>query len=157
MGKEIEHKYLVVDDSYKGIACRSFEIVQGYLCREPERTVRIRTKGEKGYITVKGIATGCAREEFEYEVSLQDAREMLRLCVPPLLEKTRWIVAFGGFEWEVDEFHGPLSGLVTAEIELPSSDTPYTKPPFVGEDVTGDPRYYNSNLNGAFPKLKEAL
>ena len=152
MGKEIEHKYLVEGDSYKGIASRSLYIVQGYLCREPERTVRVRTKGEKGYITVKGITTGCVREEFEYEVPVNDAREMLRLCVPPLLEKTRWIVPFDGFEWEVDEFHGSLSGLVTAEIELPSSDTPYSEPAFLGRDVTGDPRYSNSNLSGASPK-----
>lgn len=157
MGKEIEHKYLVAGSSYKESASESYDIVQGYLCRDPERTVRVRVKGEKAYITVKGKTRGDFRDEFEYEVPMEDARAMLELCEPPLLRKTRWIVRFGGFDWEVDEFHGDLSGLVTAEIELPSSDTPYAIPPFVGKNVTGDSRYYNSCLNGVSPMPKADL
>lgn len=147
MGVEIEHKYLVRDDSYREMASSSEDICQGYLCRVPERTVRVRTRGERGYITVKGKNRGDSRLEFEYEIPYCDAKEMLSLCEPPLLDKTRYLVEFDGHTWEVDEFHGKLQGLVTAEIELPASETDYTLPPFIGENVTGDSRYYNSNLS----------
>lgn len=146
MAFEIEHKYLVKDDTYKSLATSSAKISQGYLCREPSRTVRIRLKDEVGYITVKGKTEGATRLEFEYEISKNDAERMLELCQPPILSKTRYIVHFSGHTWEVDEFHGPLQGLVTAEIELSKEDENYVKPSFVGRDVTGDPRYYNSNL-----------
>lgn len=146
MAVEIEHKYLVRNQSYRDMASSADDICQGYLCRVPERTVRVRTRGGKGYITVKGKTDGDSRLEFEYEIPYGDAVEMLSLCEPPKLEKTRYLVEFGGHCWEVDEFHGKLQGLVTAEIELPVSETDYTLPPFVGENVTGDRRYYNSNL-----------
>lgn len=146
MALEIEHKYLVKNDSYRNIAVDSVLISQGYLCRESERTVRVRIKGEKGYITVKGKNTGAVRMEFEYEIHLDDAKKMLSLCVPPILEKIRYIVPFEGHTWEVDEFLGSRSGLVTAEIELKSADECYAVPSFIGENVTGNPTYYNSNL-----------
>lgn len=146
MATEIEHKFLVVNDSYQAMAVSSVEIEQGYLNREPDCTVRVRVKDGHGYITVKGKNAGDARLEFEYEIPLADARAMLGLCISPVISKRRWIVPYEGHTWEVDEFHGSLSPLIVAEIELPSSDTRYILPPFVGENVTGDPSYYNSNL-----------
>lgn len=146
MALEIEHKYLVRNDGYKALASSALAISQGYLCRQPERTVRIRLKGEKGFITVKGISHGATRMEFEYEIKREDAESMLSMCEPPVIEKTRYLVPYEGYVWEVDEFHGSLNGLVTAEIELPSEDTSYDLPEFVGENVTGDPAYFNSNL-----------
>lgn len=124
------------------------EIVQGYLSREPDRIVRIRTAGNAGYITVKGRNKGLSRLEFEYSIPLTDAKQMLEICEPPLIEKIRHIVPFGGFVWEVDEYLGALSGLTTAEIEVPSVDTNYPLPPFVGKEVSDDARYFNSNLTG---------
>ena len=147
MAIEIEHKYIVVDDSYKSLATSHSEMSQGYLNRNPERTVRIRVKDNQGFITVKGKNKGDSRLEFEYEVPVEDAKLMLDLCEPTVIRKTRWNVPFGGFIWEVDEFHGSLSPLVVAEIEIPSSDTEYPLPGFVGENVTGDARYYNSTLS----------
>lgn len=146
MGLEIEHKYLVKDDSYKAMAEQRVDIRQGYLNRDPERTVRIRTKGTRGYITVKGINVGDTRSEFEYEIPYDDARKMLEMCQGLVIHKIRWLVPFQGMTWEVDEFLDILAPLVTAEIELPHSDYPYSLPPFIGEDVTGDPRYFNSSL-----------
>lgn len=146
MGIEIEHKYLVKNDSYRSMATSRVRMVQGYLCREPQTTVRVRIKGGKGYLTVKGITMGDTRQEFEYEVPLTDAEQMLRLCPGRVIEKVRWHVPFEGHLWEVDEFEGELTGLVTAEVELPDSQTRYAIPPFVGEDVTGDARYFNSAL-----------
>ena len=121
-------------------------MLQGYLSRTPERIVRVRIAGEKGYITVKGITKGDTRLEFEYEISINDARQMLNLCQKPLLEKTRYYIDFKGFTWEVDVYSGHLAPLIIAEIELPTSDTSYSLPPFVGQEVTGDHKYYNSNL-----------
>lgn len=146
MGKEIEHKYLVKDDGYVGMSIVAHHIRQGYLSRVPERTVRVRTYDDKGFITVKGKNQGDTRLEFEYEVSLRDAEEMLSLCEPPVIDKVRYIVPYAGFTWEVDKFDSK-TGLVTAEIELPESGIQYELPPFIGENVTGDPRYYNSNLS----------
>ena len=146
MATEIEHKFLVKNDSYKELATSHFRIIQGYLCREPERTVRVRIKGNRGYLTVKGINQGASRAEFEYEIGIQDAETMLGMCPPPVLEKTRYTVSFGGHLWEVDEFGGSRSGLTTAEVELKSEDEEYVLPDFVGENVTGNPAYYNSNL-----------
>lgn len=143
---EIEHKYLVISDSYKNMAKSHREIRQGYLNRMPERTVRVRTVGQSGYLTVKGKNSGDTRLEFEYEIPLEDALKMLELCEHGIIVKTRYIVDFGGMTWEVDEYHGDREGLVVAEIELPYSGYKYELPPFVGENVTGDPRYYNSNL-----------
>lgn len=146
MGMEIEHKYLVKNDSYKSQSSAKSHILQGYLCREPERTVRVRVRDDKGFLTVKGKNSGASRLEFEYEIPLRDAVGLLELCIPPVLDKTRYIVPYCDHIWEVDEFHGDREGLVTAEIELKSESESYTLPDFVGADVTGDPRYYNSNL-----------
>lgn len=146
MGFEIEHKYLVVGDSYRRLAERAVEMRQGYLCREPRRTVRIRVSGEKGWITVKGITTGDTRTEHEYEIPKSDALELLQMCEGTIVEKTRYYVPYEGHLWEVDEFGGVRSGLVTAEIELEESGEEYAVPEFVGRNVTGDPEYYNSNL-----------
>jgi len=146
MATEIEHKYLVKDDSYREQVVQSYHITQGYLCREHVRTVRVRLRDESGFITIKGAGNDVARPEFEYEIPAADARELLKMCEPPLLEKTRHIVEYQGNRWEVDEFHGRLQGLTLAELEIPSEDYQYDRPLWVGEDVTGDPRYHNSNL-----------
>ncbi|MDE5871375.1 MAG: CYTH domain-containing protein [Muribaculaceae bacterium] len=146
MAFEIEYKYLVENDGYKVRATDVCRISQGYLCRDPERTVRVRIKDDKGFLTVKGKNHGAIRFEFEYEIGLEDAEKMLQMCVAPILEKTRYIVPFDGHIWEVDEFSGCKAGLVTAEIELTSEDEVYSIPDFIGENVTGNPAYYNSNL-----------
>ncbi len=148
MAKEIEHKYLVTDSSYLQMQSSQVEIVQGYLSREPDRTVRIRTAGNEAFITVKGRNNGLSRLEFEFAIPLEDARQMLEICEPPIIEKMRHFVPFGKFVWEVDEYLGALSGLTTAEIEVPSVDTNYPLPPFVGKEVSDDARYFNSNLTG---------
>lgn len=146
MALEIERKFLVKDMSFKDMSRSSLNIRQGYLNRIPERTVRVRIRGDKGYLTIKGINKGMTRKEFEYEIPFADAQELLDLCEPPVLEKERYIVDYKGFVWEVDCFHGKNEGLVTAEIELPSEDTEFPIPAFVGQEVTGNPDYYNSNL-----------
>jgi len=156
MSVEIEHKYLVANDGYKSMATESHRLVQGYLSREKGRTVRVRICDDKAFLTVKGANTGASRPEFEYEVPLADAEQMLRLCPPPVIGKTRHIVPFAGNRWEVDEFHGQLHGLTFAEIEIPSVDYHYEVPPFVGRDVTDDPRFYNSRLT-TIEALKGAL
>lgn len=149
MAKEIERKYLVVSDSYKKLASDAVEIKQGYISREPGHTVRVRIKGTLAFMTVKGVTTGCVRDEWEFPLPVSDAREMLaRVCQGRLIEKVRYVVPFAGLKWEVDEFAGPLSPLVVAEVELPSADYDLGGkiPGFVGREVTGDPRYYNSAL-----------
>ncbi|MDE6299934.1 MAG: CYTH domain-containing protein [Muribaculaceae bacterium] len=147
MGLEIEHKYLVKDLSYREMSEKKFHIIQGYLSKDPERTVRVRIKDDKAFITIKGITTnGESREEFEYEVPVEDARRMLRLALPGLIEKIRYIVPWDGMIWEVDDFISPNPDLTVAEVELPSSGHHYSLPPFAGENVTGNPAYYNSNL-----------
>lgn len=143
---EIEHKFLVKDNSYKDAASKKSEIKQGFLSRARERTVRVRVHDDKGYITVKGIGSGAAHPEFEYEIPLDDALQMLSLCEPPVIEKTRYIVMHEGNMWEVDEFHAGQEGLVIAELEVPSEEYRFPLPPFIGREVTGDPRYYNSQL-----------
>lgn len=146
MALEIEHKYLVTNDSFKNYTKETVYIKQGYLSRVPERTVRVRIINDKGYITIKGKNKGDVRLEFEYEIPLSDALELLKLAEGRVIEKRRYIVKWENKTWEIDEFYGDREGLTIAEIELSSSDEKYTLPPFVGENVTGDPRYYNSNL-----------
>ena len=146
MAYEIEHKYLVINDSFRLMATGKVDIKQGYLNRNPERTVRIRTVGNNGFLTVKSRNHGAKRLEFEYQIPVKDATEILKLAEPGIVEKTRWIVPFGDLVWEVDEFHGTQSGVIVAEVELPDEDINYEKPPFIGQDITGDPAYYNSNL-----------
>lgn len=145
MPVEIERKFLVINDDYKRMASASHRIVQGYLSTDPQATVRVRVLDNQAFVTIKSKTVGCTRGEWEYSVPLADAEDMLALCRAKI-EKTRWIVPFGGRTWEVDEFGGRLDGLILAEIELPSEDAPYDLPPFAGREVTGDPQYYNSNL-----------
>lgn len=146
MAKEIERTFLVVDDSFKDMSSFTFHILQGYLNRDPERTVRIRIRNDSAFLTVKGKTVGFERDEFEYEIPLEDGLQMLGMCSGRILDKTRYIVPFQGFNWEVDEYHGDLEGRIVAEVEIPSPDTQLHLPPFVGKEVTGDPRYYNSQL-----------
>ena len=146
MGKEIERKFLVKTDEFKRMSTYNILISQGYLCRLPERTVRVRIRDEKGFLTIKGLTKGFSREEYEYEIPLEDARNLLELGAGRIIEKTRWIVPFEGHTWEIDEFSGDHKGLTVAEIELCSEDEVFTTPCFIGEEVTGNPAYYNSNL-----------
>ncbi len=148
MALEIERKYLVVDDSYKLMSESSVRILQGYLSLRKEATIRIRVKNECAYITIKGINSGASRNEWEYQIPINEAREMLNICEGIIIDKTRHHVTYNGYLWEVDEFHGIHSGLVVAEIELEAEDQKYPLPPFIGKEVTGDERYYNSVLSG---------
>lgn len=146
MGKEIERKFLVLGDAWRGLAegvlCR-----QGYLNSDPGRIVRVRIMGNKAFLTVKGMAEGIVRPEFEYEIPLADAEFMLdKLAERPLIEKRRYKISVDGFTWEVDEFLGVNQGLVVAEIELIDENQIFTKPPWLGREVTGEPRYLNANL-----------
>jgi adenylate cyclase len=145
MALEIERKFLVNGEAYKNIATDCVEISQFYLSVDPRRTVRVRVKGDRGYITVKGINHGCVRNEWEYEIPVEEARQMMQLCEAGL-SKRRWIVPYKGLVWEVDEFTGRHEGLVVAEVELPSADTKIEIPSFVGREVTGEAAYYNSTL-----------
>jgi len=146
MGKEIERKFLLVGEEWRKLA-EGTVYRQGYLSTVKERTVRVRTIGDNGYLTVKGITIGATRLEYEYEISASDANEMLdELCEKPLIEKKRSKIEFGGLIWEVDEFFGENDGLVFAEVELDDENQEFEKPSWIGEEVTGDPRYFNSNL-----------
>ena len=144
MAKEIERKFLVKEGSWR--RAKGTEYRQGYLNSAKERIVRVRTINDTGYLTIKGITVGASRMEFEYEIPLQDANELLTLCEKPLIEKIRYKVEDGGVVWEVDEFAGDNQGLIVAEVELQSEDQQFSKPDWVTEEVTGDPRYFNSNL-----------
>ncbi len=144
MGIEIERKFRVKKDTWRNV--KGTRYCQGYLNSAKERNVRVRTMEDKAYLTIKGIAIGASRMEFEYEIPLQDANELLGICEKPLIEKTRYKVLEGGFIWEVDEFFRENQGLIVAEVELESEDQEFPKPDWVGEEVTGDPRYFNSNL-----------
>jgi len=148
MALEIERKFLVLDDSYKHEAFSKSHIQQGYICSERGRTVRIRIRNERAYITIKGpsLNGGLSRYEFEQEIPLDDARKLLTLCDPGIIDKTRWLVKAGNHTFEVDEFAGDNEGLTVAEVELASEDEAFEKPAFIGQEVTGDRRYYNSQL-----------
>ncbi|MCX7783691.1 MAG: CYTH domain-containing protein [Meiothermus sp.] len=146
MGTETERKFLIRSWGWKqgavGVMYR-----QGYLCREEARTVRVRIAGDKAYLTIKGQVQGMTRLEYEYPLPLADAQELLdRLCLRPLIEKTRYRVEYRGRVWEVDEFAGENQGLVVAEVELKLPEQPLELPDWVGEEVTHDPRYLNANL-----------
>ena len=146
MGVEIEKKFLVKNDSWRSLG-EKMKFVQGYLNSRKERNVRIRTIEDKGFLTVKGIATGATRSEWEYEIPYDDAREMLeKLCEVPLIEKIRCTIKYHERIWEVDEFMGENLGLIVAEVELESENQPFDKPEWVGMEVTDDSRYFNSNL-----------
>ena len=146
MGLEIERKFLVIGTAWQTLAAGALTR-QGYLSSAAERTVRVRIAGDQGFLTVKGKSHGLSRAEFEYAIPVEDAAAMLdRLCEKPLIEKTRYRVPFGAHTWEVDEFHGANAGLVVAEVELASADDEPALPPWVGREVSLDPRYFNANL-----------
>lgn len=145
MGLEIERKFLVRNDSWRTVKGTPYR--QGYLNSNLHRVVRVRTMGETAVLTVKGLNSGAVRREFEYAIPLADANTMLDdLCERPLIEKTRYKIEHAGHTWEIDEFFGDNAGLVVAELELQSVDEDFKKPDWLGEEVTGDPRYFNSNL-----------
>ena len=144
MAVEIERKFLVCGTAWR--AGHSTLFRQGYLNRDKERTVRVRIAGSKAWLTIKGISSGASRAEFEYEIPVADAEQLLLLCDGPLIEKTRYVVPHAGMLWEVDEFHGANSGLIVAEIELQSATQQFDQPAWVGREVTEDKRYFNSSL-----------
>ena len=148
MALEIERKFLVLDSSYKHEAFASSHIRQGYICSDRGRTVRIRIRDEHAYITIKGpsLDGGLSRYEFEQEIPMDDAEKLLTLCEPGIIDKTRWLVKSGQHTIEVDEFHGENKGLIMAEVELKSRSEEPILPHFIGKEVTGDRRYYNSQL-----------
>lgn len=146
MAKEIERKFLVTGQQWReGRSGEAYR--QGYLSRQAGRTVRVRTAGGQAFLTIKGPPEGIVRDEYEYPIPMEDAVELFRLCEGPLIEKTRFLVPYGSFTWEIDEFHGENSGLIVAEIELPSATTPFALPPWVGAEVSDDPRYSNARLS----------
>jgi len=146
MGIEIERKFLLSADTWKEPAQGTY-YRQGYLNSQKERTVRVRTIGDTGFLTIKGISVGATRMEYEYEIPVEDARVLLsELCEKPLIEKNRYKIEFAGFIWEVDEFFGENEGLIVAEIELESEGQQFEKPEWVGKEVSDDPRYFNSSL-----------
>ena len=147
MRQEIERKFLVAGD-FKKEAFQATRITQGYLSSVPERTVRIRVRDGKGYMTVKGAGPGSGASRFEWEIEspLADARALLKLCEPGTIDKTRYLVKAGRHTFEVDEFHGDNAGLVVAEVELGDENEAFIRPGWLGKEVTGDPRYYNSML-----------
>ena len=150
MNIETERKFLVKDDGYKVAAVKSYTILQGYIAHDSGNTVRVRLRDDQGFITIKGRSTanGLSRPEWEMEIPKQDAMELFKLCKKGRVEKTRYIVpAEDGLKWEVDEFHGDNEGLVLAEIELPSPRTPFFRPSWLGQEVTGQKNYYNSYLS----------
>lgn len=147
MALEIERKFLVRGD-FRASATSSQHVVQGYLCPGKGRNVRVRLQEERGFITVKGpvSASGMSRFEWEHPISADEARALLELCDPGRIDKTRHLVPVGAHVFEVDEFHGENQGLVVAEIELSAENEPFERPPWLGPEVTGDPRYYNAAL-----------
>lgn len=147
MPTEIERKFLVKGD-FQGDVYSAQRIVQGYICSCPGRTVRIRIRGEEGFLTIKGASDekGLSRYEFEQPIPLVDAEELLKLCEPGAIDKVRHLIRSGIHTWEVDVFHGANEGLVVAEIELASEDEPFDHPDWLGQEVSGDRRYYNSML-----------
>lgn len=149
MFQEVERKFLVKGD-FRNEAFKAIHITQGYLSRVPERVVRIRIKDQQGFITIKGKnnASGATRFEWEKEIPLDEARRLLELCEPGLVDKTRYLInnTDGKHTWEVDVYHGNKEGIIIAEIELGDENEPFDKPEWLGKEVTGDQRYYNSNL-----------
>ena len=146
---EIERKFLVRSEGYKHQATEQIRIVQGFLNTAPERTVRVRIKGDKGFLTVKGASnvSGTTRFEWETEINIAEATNLIDLCEAVILEKNRYKVPFGNHVFEVDEFLGENRGLVVAEVELQHEDEFFDKPDWLGQEVTGDVRYYNSQLS----------
>lgn len=142
---EIERKFLVISDAWKDQA-EGTQISQGYLSFDPERTVRVRLAGDNAFLTIKGISRGISRHEFEYRIPKADAEKLLLLCLPTIIDKTRYVIDFKNRQWEVDEFHGHNKGLVLAEVELVNEKEAVECPPWVGREVSDDQRYFNASL-----------
>lgn len=147
MAQEIERKFLVIGD-FKSQAFEQSRIVQGYISSARGRTVRVRIRNGRGYLTIKGASneSGTIRYEWEKELPLHEAEELMKLCEPGVIDKTRYLVRSGKHIFEVDEFYGENEGLIVAEVELNAEDEAFVKPSFIGQEVTGDVRYYNSQL-----------
>jgi CYTH domain-containing protein len=142
---EVERKFLIRDDTWND-GSHGVRIAQGYLTLDPDRTVRVRLAGENAWITVKGRTQGITRAEFEYQIPPDDARDLLELCLPSVIDKTRHRIEFRGHVWEVDVFHGANEGLVIAEVELADESVSPELPPWIGLEVSDDVRYFNANL-----------
>jgi len=147
MAQEIEKKFLVAGD-FKAGAKKETRITQGYLSSVPERTVRVRVKGDKGFITIKGIGneSGASRFEWEKEIPVDEVNDLLKICEPGVIDKTRYLVDSGNHTFEVDEFYAENEGLIVAEVELSDENEEFVKPEWLGEEVTGDVKYFNSML-----------
>ena len=161
---EIERKFLVKSDAFIAQATTSYEIMQGYLCKDPEKTIRVRIRDTRAFLTIKSslLRDGIAKFEWEKEIDLSDAKELMKICLPGAISKTRYIIEAKGertmdngqwtkdkgddLKWEVDVFHGRLEGRVLAEIELSDEDEAFERPDWLGEEVTGQPQYYNANM-----------
>ncbi|WP_367873433.1 CYTH domain-containing protein [Luteolibacter sp. Populi] len=145
MAIETERKFLLKSDAWRD-GPPGLRMSQGYLARDKERSVRIRLAGDKAFLTIKGAGEGISRQEFEYAIPPEEARELLKLCLPSIIEKIRHERHYAGHCWEVDEFLGANAGLIVAEIELDAEDTAFEKPDWIGEEVSDDPRYFNACL-----------
>ena len=146
MGKEIERKFLLANDGWRGLA-EGVSYCQGYIATVGRRTVRVRIAGQTGYLTLKGPAQGLSRPEFEYKIPVDEAKDILEtLCVRPFVAKTRYKIPVGALIWEIDEFEGENAGLILAEVELSAEDQEVELPSWIGPEVTGDRRYHNSYL-----------
>lgn len=147
---EIERKFLVKSDAFIAQATTSYEIMQGYLCKDPEKTIRVRIRDARAFLTIKSslLRDGIAKFEWEKEIDLSDAKELMKICLPGAISKTRYIIKVkeDDLKWEVDVFHGRLEGRVLAEIELSDEDEAFERPDWLGEEVTGQPQYYNANM-----------
>lgn len=146
MALEIERKFLLKNNGWKAVADDGTVLKQAYLNTDPERTVRIRIKKDKGYLTIKGKTVKSTRQEFEYEIPFDEANDLLQLCEAPIIEKTRYLVEVNELTWEIDIFEGVNAGLEVAEIELTNEDQQVILPNWIGKEVTDDARYYNSSL-----------
>jgi len=151
--REIERKFLVVDDSFRSLATTHYDIIQGYISREHGRSIRIRLRtdadgAQQAFLTIKTRLESFTRFEWEKPISVDDFRALLPLCGNRIIDKTRYILPAepASLKWEIDEFRSPNAGLIMAEIELPAEHSPFSRPPFIGEEVTHDPRYYNANM-----------
>ena len=150
---EIERKFLVISDAFLPQAVTQYEIMQGYLSKEPGKTIRVRIRDDRAFLTIKSslLREGIAKFEWEKEIEVADAQEMLKICLPGAISKTRYIIPAPDYKgekrcWEVDVFHGHKEGLILAELELGSEDEPFDRPEWLGDEVTGLPQYYNANM-----------
>ncbi|MBM4206553.1 MAG: CYTH domain-containing protein [Gammaproteobacteria bacterium] len=147
MAKEIEHKFLLANEDWRTAVERTVQYKQGYLSSQPTSSIRVRITDQQAWLNIKSATVGTQRLEFEYDIPLQDAEDIISaLCSKPLIEKTRYFITFDGKIWEIDEFAGENSGLIVAEIELAEEGETFSKPPWLGAEVTHDLRYYNNNL-----------